>query len=373
MSLKQWCFSQLDTWFFREARPYDSIGGSQLASIFPPPARTVAGAVRTLIGEQAEVDWEAFNKGDGTAHQLSDINLREEIGDANSFGKLRLRGIYLLCEGQRLYPVPLFLLEKKGQFTRLRPGAPVECDLGLVRLPELEQSIAGAKPMETAWLTAQELKQVLVGKYPSSYYQSEDLFKIEPRLGIALNRERRTVVEGMLYQNQHIRLREDKFKLEIGVMVEGIDDALHPQTGRVRFGGEGRLAEVSVSRSNLPQLGHPDLSDAKNIILTLLSHANLGENWLPDGFYEVIENNEKVWRGSINGVELTIISAVLGQSIREGGWDLANEEPREVISLIPAGSVWFCRVEKGNAADLHGYQIGLETALGRGELAVGIW
>ncbi|TGO03158.1 hypothetical protein PN36_11700 [Candidatus Thiomargarita nelsonii] len=360
--MSQWCFSQLDTWFFREARPY----------IFPPPARTVAGAVRTLIGEQAEVDWEAFNKGDGTAHQLSkDINICQEIGDANSFGNLRLRGIYLLCEGQRLYPVPLCLLQKDEQFTRLRPGAPVECDLGFVRLPE--QTIPGAKPMETAWLTAQALKQVLAGQNPSSYYQSEDLFKIEPRLGIAINQERRTMEDGMLYQNQHIRLREDKFQLEIGVMVEGIDDALHPETGRVRFGGEGRLASVTVSRSNLPQLGHPDLSKTKNIMLTLLSPANLGENWQPDGFSEVIENNEKVWRGSINGVELTIISAVLGQPIREGGWDLANDEPREVISLIPAGSVWFCRLEKGNAADLHGYQIGLETALGRGELAVGIW
>jgi CRISPR-associated protein Cmr3 len=371
MNHKQWNFSQLDTWFFRESRPYDSIGGSQLATVFPPSARTVAGAVRTLIGEQAEINWQAFNEGDGAAHNLSKINLHEEIGDADNIGKLRFIGPYLLCKGQRLYPVPLILLEKEGQFTRLRPGDPVECDLGNVRLPELEKTIAGAKPIENAWLTGDELEQVLAGKNPSSYYLSTYLFEIEPRLGIAINREHRTVEEGMLYQNQHVRLRDN---LQIGVMVGGINEVLHPKKGgRVRFGGEGRLAEVTISSSNLPKLALPKNLN-KNIILTLLSPANLEGSWLPKGFTEVSsESQEKIWRGTLNGVELTIISAVLGKSIREGGWDLANKQPREVISLIPAGSVWFCQVENGNAADLHGYQIGLETELGRGELAVGVW
>ena len=39
-----------DTWFFREFRPHDAVGASELSSLFPPPIRTLAGALRTLIG-----------------------------------------------------------------------------------------------------------------------------------------------------------------------------------------------------------------------------------------------------------------------------------------------------------------------------------
>ncbi len=61
MSAKQWCFEPLDTWFFRESRPFGTVGGSELTSLFPPPARTVAGAIRTLIGENANINWNNYN------------------------------------------------------------------------------------------------------------------------------------------------------------------------------------------------------------------------------------------------------------------------------------------------------------------------
>ena len=41
----------LDTWFFREARPHGSVGNSELGSQFPPPVRTLLGALRTAIGD----------------------------------------------------------------------------------------------------------------------------------------------------------------------------------------------------------------------------------------------------------------------------------------------------------------------------------
>ena len=36
-----WQFVPLDTWFFRESRPLESVGGAQLTSQFPPPVRTL--------------------------------------------------------------------------------------------------------------------------------------------------------------------------------------------------------------------------------------------------------------------------------------------------------------------------------------------
>lgn len=378
---KEWRFAPMDTWFFREARPYDFIGGTQLNTLFPPPARTVAGTVRTMIGELANVDWQDF-------HQNENHPLRQEIGDSEQLGKLKLVGPYLLYGNQRLYPVPLIVMEgfvankhaQNTQFVLLQRGIePVNCDLGYVYLPEVKsianKEIDNLKPIENAWLTVENLQYVLNGTTPHDVTHRSELFDIENRLGIALNRKTRTAEELQLYQNQHIRPRYYS-DLQVGVTVVGIDDALHPkETGFIRFGGEGRLAEVTVSSSLPARLKLPNLKKAKNgIFLTLLTPANLDKNWLPPGFREETdEKGVRVWRGTINRVELTIVCAVLGESIREGGWDLANKKPRKVISLVPAGSVWFCKVNKGNPANLHGYHIGKETALGWGELAVGVW
>jgi CRISPR-associated protein Cmr3 len=376
MSAKQWSFEPLDTWFFRESRPYGLVGGSELASLFPPPARTVAGAIRTLIGEHAQINWEKYKK--GIAHHYKGINLRQQIGDADDFGQLRLTGPYLIYNEQRLYPVPGLLMEKENNLHYLQIGAPVHCDLGQkVQLPILTQP--GAKPLENAWLTFQGLQNVLIGELPKpeTIIRQNVLFENEPRLGIGRNNAQRITKEGLLYQTQHIRPYE---QVKIGAIVQGIDKKLQPTSGQGRFGGEGRLAAIEVTappsttKFNIPASG-------QNLLLILLTPADLGydktSSWLPSTEFQQTEdkNGNTVWQGTLNGVELTIISAVLGKSVREGGWDLQNERPRPVKSFVPAGSVWFCQVKNISLAieKLQGFQIGNETALGRGELVAGIW
>ena len=66
-------FEPLDTWFFRQARPHGSMGNSELGSQFPPPVRTLLGALRTAIGDawfaRHGGDWRglADNNGSGTS------------------------------------------------------------------------------------------------------------------------------------------------------------------------------------------------------------------------------------------------------------------------------------------------------------------
>ena len=373
--IKQWCFSPLDTWFFKEARPFDSVGATQLGTILlPPPARTVAGAIRTLIGENQGVDWKESNAN----HKLA-----EEIGYSDHLGKLRLTGPYLLLNGKRLYPLPLIILEgkikrfkskKTGKrieqqaFDRLRPGQPIECDLGKkVRLPEKSEHLEGAKPIEDAWLTATDFERVLTGKeYPENIKYNKELFTLENRVGLALDRKTRIAKEHQLYQNQHIRIHHHN-NLQIGMQVDGIKEKLHPTAKQlIHFGGEGRLAEVSISEAN-HKITSPVVKSDKHIFLTLLTAANLGQSGLLNDSFQ------QDGHGEIKKVKLKMVSAVLGKSIREGGWDLVNDSPRPVISLVPAGSVWFCEVVSGDPKTLHGYKIGTDTELGRGELAVGKW
>ncbi|HEC84491.1 MAG TPA: type III-B CRISPR module-associated protein Cmr3 [Thioploca sp.] len=377
MSAKQWCFEPLDTWFFRESRPFGTVGGSELTSLFPPPARTVAGAIRTLIGENANINWNKYKNGE--VQRYKGINLLTEIGGADDFGKLRLTGPYLIYNEQRLYPVPLSLLEKDNDFKYLQIGGPVHCDLGeKVQLPILKER--GAKPLENAWLTEPGLRQVLAGELPApiTIIRQSKLFANEPRLGIARNNAKRITGEGLLYQTQHIRPTEN---VKVAAILHEVADVLQPNTGQVRFGGEGRLAAVTVTKA--PSAANFKIpTDGQNVLLMLLTPADLGadkNSWLPSPEFQKTADKKgnTVWQGTLNGVKLTLLSAVLGKTVREGGWDLQNECPRPVKSFMPAGSVWFCQLDDNitlaeAVKKLHGFQVGEETALGRGELAVGI-
>jgi len=365
----EWRFAPLDTWFFREARGFDTSGSNELSSLFPPPARTVAGAIRTRIGEAQGVDWAGFpDAADCTA-------LRAVIGVGDDLGQLRLQGPYPRLAGERLYPVPRHLLsvpDTDAPYRFLRPGDPVDCDLGRVRLPKLDPAKPGAKPLDNAWLTAGDLQRVLQGEHPQRVIEASTLYTVEPRLGIGRHNRRRTGIDGLLYQTRHLRLHAE---VTIGAATGGIPQAWQPATGTLRFGGEGRAAAFEVSEAAAP-LATP-ASGTSHLLLVLLTPADFGaDHWLLPGFTAARQDGIDVWQGELNGIPLTLHSAVIGKPTREGGWDLAKQAPRPVESLVPAGSVYFCTAPSDPAQAvnaLHGHCIGSATALGRGELAVGVW
>lgn len=380
---KEWRFEAIDTCFFREMRPIDELTGAELGSLFPPPARTLAGAVRGLIGERADVNWAAYRAGDGKAHSINGLNLCEQLGDPQcekeeaEFGKLKLSGPYLLKDNKRLYPVPQHLLrDEEGHFHWLRPGAPIYCDLGKVRLPIVQPDTENkVKPINHAWVDKAGLQAILSGKPPYYMYNMNELFTNETRIGIGLNRDQRMTIDGLLYQTRHIRPCEG---VSLGIEVAGIDEQLQlppNETHTVRLGGEGRIASVSLGNPEIL----PKIKVAGDkivlILLTPLLVPEKGKFFMP--FENVRKEKESdgadVWHVILKGVELKIISAVLGKPQREGGWNLAKNQSRPLRSLVPAGSVWFCQILKGEVQTLHGYKVGEETALGRGELAVGHW
>lgn len=374
--MKRLEFSAFDTLFFREARPMESVGAKPLAGRFPPTARSMSGAVRSLVGEAMGVDWQSYRNGEATQQAV-----REVIGaaDAEGLGALRLRGPFPVLNGERLYPVPLHCLQKtEGEKTEgvfLQPGKEaVQCDLGKVYLPELQAPLPGAKPLEKDWLTRVELESVLGGGKLTKIVSQGDLFKAEPRLGIALNGATRSVEEGKLYQTIHARTHAE---VTIGVEVSGLPESLEGKLNSVvRLGGEGRFAAAQVGEAASAIRVQAPVSP-QGIVLVLLSAADFGGGWLPPGFNaKQDEKGATVWQGEVAGVALTLRCAVLGKAVREGGWDMQKHCSRPAVSLIPAGSVYFCMASgdlKAAAEVLQGKQLGLEQELGRGELAVGYW
>jgi CRISPR-associated protein Cmr3 len=278
--------------------------------------------------------------------------------------------------------------KKDEEFIRLQIGDVVECDLGNVRLPELPEGKVGYKGLEQTWITLAGWEKLLNGKTPAKedVIKAADLFDNEPRLGIARNNQTRSVLEGKLYQTQHLRLKNDvTIELDVKGLNEDLIEKLPIETKHeiLRLGGEGRMA-ILEKKSHYLHLPLPTLIIDKQplkIVIHFITPAYFGEHQM---FPKEFEKKEKeidgqtVWLGSLFDIELKIEAAVIGKAHREGGWDMQKHQPRAVKSYIPAGSAWFCKVETEISAKellekLHGQCIGEETEWGRGQILIGVW
>ncbi len=381
-TIKRLCLTPLDTLFFRESRPFDTIGGTELISVFPPSPRTVLGALRTAIGDALGADWNQFR--DNVDYALPDgRKLREMIGYADNLGNLSLDGLCLSLNGERLYPLPLFLMhrEEKGQnlLARLRIGTAMETHIGRVYLPEIPERAKGYRSIKGAWLTRSGLEKILMGSLPGikELHTEQTLLSREPRLGIARDNSTRTVENSLLYQTCHIR---PKSGLAIEVDISGLN-GVEIENRIVRLGGEGRIAAISsLGLPKPPAKPEVNKTATQGLILILLSPArfkNEEGNWLPEGFKLKELKGVHVWQGVIEGIALTLHAAVLGKAQREGGWNMLKRKPRDVQSLIPSGSSYYCAVDDGNIAKaidvLQGKYIGEDRKFGRGVIACGLW
>lgn len=378
--MKTLVFKATDTWFFRESRPMEAQG--ELQSVFPPPVRTLAGAVRSLIGETHNVNWDNYQKD-------KDHPLRAIIGFGEQLPEtMRFQGAWLMYKGERLYPTPLHLMqkEKDKSFTQLTLDKnTVRCDLGeKVRLAKLDDKDRGAKPLENTWLSYEAMQAVLNGETPAftGLKTEKNLFKRESRLGIARDYQTRMVREGLLYQTKHIRPKQE---VAIALDAQGLPQDF-PQQAMLRLGAEGRSASVELLAKTTPSLVMPNINGRKfalYLLTPLHRGSTLKDHPLPS-FKKPEPEDAKAtyWLGEINGIAIKLHGAITGKMQREGGWDLASHRPKEVTNLIPAGSVFFCElVNKPDTPTalettlekLHLAHHGAMTEYGYGQLAVGVW
>jgi len=383
-------FKAIDTLFFRESRPMEAPGSSELGSIFPPPIRTLAGAIRTSIAESMDVDWNKFSNNEQP-------EIEAIIGYGEDYKSLSFQGIWLHHKGERLYPAPLNLIAKRQDSAQkmedrkkietidsLFIGSPQECDLGeKVRLACMPENMEGCNPLHNHWLTASGFQKVLTGDEDSIDPEKEIISKDalldeEHRLGIARDNKKRLVKDGMLYQTRHVRLSSDT---SFSVELSGYKNSLG--AGITKLGGEGRLAIMQSDSQgiSIPEHPQPDVTKSKTcegIILYLLTSMLLPDEFefLP-GFTKPPIDGNTVWQGTLKGISLNLISSVIGKVQREGGWNIAKHKPIAVKSLIPAGSVFYCEVVDNDLdaamKALHDQQIGEEQHLGRGHIATGLW
>ncbi|OQB28967.1 MAG: CRISPR system Cmr subunit Cmr3 [Euryarchaeota archaeon ADurb.Bin190] len=359
----------LDSWFFRDGRPFhQGEPSADVESIFPPSAFTIAGAIRAHLARK--MGWRCGNWNE---------KIIKVLGDGYNLGPLSFRGPFLGIENKEtikpLFPVPLHLLGKfeegKGnEFILLSPGDEIECDLGKVRLPSAK-GIEGMKTLKHYYLTSESLAKVLQGTTDDlEIIASKDLWGVEYAVGLARDKMSRTAKEGHLYSSCKVRLNDANGTcLLFGS--EGIKDGLDNQFV-FPIGGESRMAVAEVVDIQKEFLIRPNLQIKDGCLRFTVTHIT------PAWFDR--------WPGSGKGlpeVPGRVISACLERSLRIGGWSSVKGErdnfikgPVALKPFIRPGSTWFCEAcedDKEDVLQIHSSRIGEYNDFGFGEVAIGAW
>lgn len=377
MSVRTISFIPADAWFFRDGRPYHQgeAGQTDVRSVFPPPAPTVIGAIRAALAR--EQNW----NGRGPWK----TELQRVLGNGvHDLGELRFKGPFVVHEGQYLFPVPMHLLGSRaegGESQEWLPAAflapsnkEMESDMGFVRFPVPQgrvQRSGQLKEPTGVWVTVDGYNRILQGTFPESetLYHSNNLWRIEQRVGLARDHESRAAEEGKLYSPAFVRLRQH---VKLAVTVDGIPEDW-PLPELTAFGGESRLAycEARPGPVPLPVVPADQIRESQRFTVSLLSPLLLPAN---ESGHQTHPEPQGVLH-SLAGSR--IVSACVGKPIRIGGWNSVHREPEPLLAYLPAGSTWFCEVTRPDALDslleMHGQAIGDRKAHGLGQIAIGAW
>lgn len=398
-------FQAQDTWFFQELRPGNSLW---LKSSFPPPVRVFEGAVRTLLQQVS-------GRADTLARSL-------RIAGPWPCLKKQTVNVNTQTEWDRLYPWPLHIVQQSKasdapspannaspKRASLRPATQATwCDLGRVRLPTLPTHAAAHLDWQApgdAWLNRADFitllkdEQATVNPISLAEYVSQ-----EARLGIARVAETALSAEGMLFQTEHLRLKPElAFALTLRISPtpkSGIPDTAQEQfllqleqhigSGLpVRFGAEGRMAQVSILNDvNLDEAIAPTSFSGQNVLFIATSAMDFDGHWLPQDFTpdknptEPAQSWSRTFHACGERFNLRLISAVTGKRQVEGSLHAGKiEDPgrnnrrlgQGARALVPAGSVWFGQLLHGDFKRLARARLGIGKKLGRGEFALTTW
>jgi len=376
--LVTYSISPLDTWFFRDGRPFNMNESNQvdLRSIFPPSAHTVVGAIRASLARA--MGWA------GQGRWLGDIEYILGNGREN-LGQLRFHGPYIHSEkhGGLLLPTPLHLLgkppkkedklcpskkkDKTWLLATLSPEDPVDCDLGEgVCLPSA-RNIEGFKTLRDYYLTVKDFEVLLAGGDPKDIHpiSRKELWDLEYWVGLKRNPFTLTTEDRALFSKRHVRLAPG---VSLIMQLDG-PDGLAEIEPIIALGGESRMAQVQIIEKELKFPARPNLESRDGSIKFTIT------NLTPVLF-------EGSWpgpRGQIKRIPGEVVSACLERPLFLGGWDSLrgkHGEPLPLRPYVPAGSIWFC---EANTEDLdlvkllHRAHIGEEVNPGFGQVAVGMW
>jgi CRISPR-associated protein Cmr3 len=372
-----------DVWSFRDGRPLLSGGGYITHSLFPPAPLTVQGAIRSLILGHSDVGWASFRE--QTTPQAralgQTIGYPASEGREASLGAFAMHGPFLARHEDgtwvRYVPVPADVRRTKQRppsYFALQPvrGQDFAANWPVDSLqplwPRQEDGLEVVE--EPRWLSEWALDDYL-NNLPFSALVADELYNAEPRLGIALDYSQRRPYQGMLYQVEFVRPKD-----QVGLLVWLSDFVNLPAPqGTMRIGGEGRSAHYRILPDREVKVDAGLGQAVHRFRLVFLTPTFFDGGWQP------IDGNAG-WSRLLGG-PVRLVSAALGRPQRIGGWDIAARGGRgwhkPMRAYVPAGSVYFFEADQALAPPSGPVcqtppdeDLPLDR-LGFGQIAVGAW
>ena len=293
-------FTPVDTLFFKGSSPMN-LGENHTAShVFPPPAHTLSGALRTAALIQNKVSFDDYGKGNEPAE------ISEAIGKAGMPAPFNLIGPLFKLEEQIYVPAPYsWFMEKDSKEEKISiiKGKPLKSRLLKSETNEFFWAKGGSGNLVSLggkWIKKEDLHST---SKTIEVKNGMDFFKNEPRTGIALERNRR-VRRSHLYSFNHARLKEEVsliFGTDLNLPIE--------DQGVLKIGAEQRFGWYQKISDNIMKL-----NDNGNLYATL-----------------------SILEGDITANEALVAT---GKILYFGGWDLNKGFHKPMKGFFPAGTVF---------------------------------
>lgn len=312
----------LDTLFFRDGRPFGE--GARAVSGLPRP-QTFAGALRTAMLREAEVDIKAVGRLVRSGMTFKDAAAATG-GLGAAIGSTRFRGPWFAKGSDMFFRAPSTLRTVRGS----RSPEIVRLDPLKERLPGWNAPEPGMFPLwrkgrvrlepVSGYIGSDAMQKFLGGGVPDSILAPEELFGFDDRTGIGVDPDRGVADDHEIYARRLLALRPGVcFLVELAGPREALN--LFPEEGTlVALGGESRQAVVR------PDLGHSGPPRSANAVSTTRALAVLTapaplQGWCPAGPFPLA--------AAVPGYEAV------------SGWDFARGGPKPNRFLVPEGSVYY--------------------------------
>ena len=351
-----------DTFFFRDGRPFTKGDQSDGYSIFPPLPSTILGALRAAyIAEH----------GDLPSFYAENGKLAKIIGTPkpDSLGSMHLKGVFLADKNSnsRIYfPIPLDLVtknkEKENKLYKLKPflqrfhfisNSPINHPL---RWNEDDEDVES----ETSGrLRLLYITQYLLGKQTTfSLSPIENFVCDEPKIGIERDDKTSTSKDHMLYRINMSRFQSLFTDMsELGFVIDYKCAEKLQKNGLLKLGGEGKSFTYEQSSHNPdPVATEKDMDDLKESIcssrafkLYFATPAIFERGWLPKWIHK--DTSKNTYNAKYKSLSFELSTAAVGKPIAIGGWDMKKNMPKPTRQAIPAGSVYYFKINDETCVD----------------------
>lgn len=333
MNVQKYRFIEpLDVLFLRGNKLFGD-PGSYGESLVPPWPSVAAGAFRSRMLADDRVDLSAYAAGQVLHATLGTPKtpglfrvIRFQIARRKADGSIEL----LFSP-----PADLVMNAQECKVTSVRLLKPTMPALGIwsssqmSKLPVLAES-ERSKLSAGFWLTEAGWNKYLSGEQPlsSDLIGNDQLWCIDQRVGVGLESDTGRAVDGRLFSMQAVTMKPD-----VGFLV-GVSGAVPPDSGMVRFGGDGRAARIYPATPNIKVSNYADIVRSRSCRLVLATPGIFSEGWKLPGVFS--DNRFKL--GNVSG---RLVCAAIPRAEVISGWDLAKWQPKSAKRAAPAGSVYW--------------------------------